>query len=102
MAAVAFAEAVVVGTAREQATTTVTCALCGTPQPLASAESKRVASNVRRCSDEHFTVWRCSDCGSLHSLSPADLARYYELYPIFAQRMNYAMRCAFRTRVRFL
>ncbi len=78
------------------------CDLCGTQQSSAAAERESVQSNVRRCAHERFTVWRCSGCGSLHSLSPENLERYYELYPIFEQRMNYAMWCAFTTRVRFL
>ena len=44
-------------------------------------ETAQVRCNVRRFADEHFVVWRCAHCHSLHARDEVDLAKYYADYP---------------------
>lgn len=67
-----------------------------------AAEQKQINSNVRRFNDEKFTVWRCSNCLSLHSKETVDLEYYYANYPIKKHAMKYGTRCAYRNRIRML
>jgi SAM-dependent methyltransferase len=60
--------------------TTETCRECGhSGEP---SESNDVRSNLRKYRDEKFRVWRCVGCGTLHCEEVADLAKYYQDYPI--------------------
>ncbi|MBI2470654.1 MAG: class I SAM-dependent methyltransferase [Planctomycetes bacterium] len=65
-------------------------------------EVTEIYSNVRKFKNEKFTVWRCSNCNSLHSKEAVNLDYYYEHYPIKQHTMNYATRCAYRNRLRLL
>ncbi|HOB93421.1 MAG TPA: class I SAM-dependent methyltransferase [Aquabacterium sp.] len=66
------------------------CAICGeTARP---AEVDRIRSNVRRFRERRFEIWRCPACQSLHCEPVADLAAYYQGYPIRAQRLDYFSR----------
>ena len=47
-------------------------------------------------------MWRCSNCGSLHSKEDADLALYYKHYPAKQQKMDMGTRVAYGNRLRFL
>ena len=76
----------------------VRCGFCNTTSRFDEVESALVPSNVRRCSNESFLVWRCPRCGSPHSLGPEDLSGYYAKYPIFDQTLSYPIRSAFRCR----
>lgn len=79
------------------------CHLCEKPGSYAGAIEKRtIPSNVRHFSNESFTVWRCTGCGSLHSLESADLPRFYADYPFKDHKLNFHMRCAYKKRIALL
>ena len=79
------------------------CSICERPQRFENAlEVKEIYSNIRKFKDEKFTVWRCSNCCSLHSKEEVNLDYYYEHYPIKQHTMNYATRCAYHNRLRLL
>jgi 2-polyprenyl-3-methyl-5-hydroxy-6-metoxy-1,4-benzoquinol methylase len=56
------------------------CNICRKPQPD-NVERASVRSNVRKFKSEHFAVWRCPECGSIHAKDEVDLAYYYSDYP---------------------
>ncbi len=58
-------------------------------------ESVPVRPNVRKFSSERFTVWRCPECKSLHSLEDADLDYYYSHYPFLVQETDWVLRLAY-------
>lgn len=63
----------------------VTCGLCGASATVALASTDR----NRRLSDERFSYYRCTSCGTLELVPvPADLARYYtaEYYAVPVDR----------------
>jgi 2-polyprenyl-3-methyl-5-hydroxy-6-metoxy-1,4-benzoquinol methylase len=79
------------------------CNVCEAPTTFQDAvESARIRSNVRRFRDEKFTVWRCSNCRSLHSLEGVDLDHYYAHYFLSQQRLDYFTRPGFSNRIRWL
>ena len=81
----------------------IVCNVCEHPQKYENAlEAKEIYSNVRKFKDEKFTVWRCSNCRSLHSKEAVNLDDYYEHYPLKQHIVNYATRCAYRNRLRLL
>lgn len=49
-----------------------------------AVERGSVRSNVRRYSDEHFALWRCPHCKSIHAQDEVDLDHYYKGYPFHA------------------
>lgn len=58
------------------------CNICDSPGTFEQAKDvARVHSNVRKFREESFTVWRCINCNSLHSLESVDLDAYYAYYP---------------------
>ena len=67
-----------------------------------SHDIARVKSNVRRFRNEEFTVWRCANCGSLHSLEDIDYAHYYKDYVLHRQKMDFYARRLFSSRTRQL
>jgi 2-polyprenyl-3-methyl-5-hydroxy-6-metoxy-1,4-benzoquinol methylase len=79
------------------------CNLCAAPGTLEQAEeSGPVPCNVRRHKENIFTYWRCRTCGSLHCAEDADLAHYYQHYPIKAQQLNFHARIGYRNRLALL
>ncbi len=81
----------------------VTCNLCRDPGTLAGAqETERVPSNVRRFQENLFTVWRCTNCLSLHCAEDADLPRYYADYPLQRQKFTFHDKIGYRNRLRLL
>jgi 2-polyprenyl-3-methyl-5-hydroxy-6-metoxy-1,4-benzoquinol methylase len=77
------------------------CNLCDTPGSLEqSTDVQSIRSNVRRFQAETFTVWRCRNCGSLHSKEAVDLEHYYRHYPIHAHEIDPVTRLAYRNRLR--
>lgn len=79
------------------------CNVCEEPGSLEnSLEQGQIYSNVRMFKEERFTVWRCSNCLSLHSKEAVDLDHYYAHYPIKNHTLRYATRCAYRNRIRLL
>ena len=82
------------------------CNVCDAPGTLAGAkERQRVPCNVRAFRNGCFTVWRCPNCGSLHSAEDADLDYYYSDYPphrVDATKLNFVTRIGCRHRSRIL
>ena len=80
-----------------------TCCICGKKHSASSGpESVRVPSNVRQYAQEHFTLWRCGGCKSIHSRDKVDLDRYYRHYPFFTQTLDAPLRWGYRRLVRRL
>jgi len=79
------------------------CNLCDKPGTFAEAtDVAQVPCNVRRFQHELFTVWRCTNCASLHSKEDAELARYYRDYPLQQQQLDPVLRVAYGNRLRLL
>jgi SAM-dependent methyltransferase len=79
------------------------CNLCDKPGTLSQAVEKgQVPCNVRHFAGELFTVWRCINCGSLHSAEDVDLAPYYAHYPLKNHSLDFPMRLAYGARLRIL
>jgi len=68
--------------------------ICGAPR-AAGAETASVRSNVRAFRDERFTVWRCTECGSIHAQDEVDLAHYYARYPVFDAALDWRLRTVY-------
>src|SRR5690349_6145001 len=77
-----------------------TCA-CGDGSDT-SHDIAKIKSDVRQCRNEEFTVWRCANCGSLHSLEDIDYAHYYEDYVVHHQKMDFYSRRLFSSGMRQL
>jgi 2-polyprenyl-3-methyl-5-hydroxy-6-metoxy-1,4-benzoquinol methylase len=55
--------------------------VCDRPARFEDAHDRRlIRSNVPDFRHLRFTVWRCDNCGSLHSLEPIDFERFYRNY----------------------
>jgi 2-polyprenyl-3-methyl-5-hydroxy-6-metoxy-1,4-benzoquinol methylase len=79
------------------------CNLCDSPGTLErAAESASIGCNVRRFSNETFTVWRCPNCNSLHCREAVDLDAYYVDYPMRQQRVDFAAIQAFKNRLKIM
>lgn len=82
---------------------TTLCPLCDVPGALSDTRDVvRVASNVRRFRHEHFTVWRCEHCRSLHAKEGVELGPYYTGYPLLNQRLDFFTRVGLRNRLKML
>ena len=83
-----------------------TCNVCDRPAILSdTTEKQSVPCNVRAFREGVFTVWRCSNCQSLHSADDADLNHYYSDYPahrMHATQLNLITRIGCRFRLRLL
>src|SRR5574338_820884 len=74
----------------------IICNVCQNPGLFSSAqERQQVPCNVRAFSDEKFTIWRCSGCGSLHCREHVDLDHYYEGYPVKLHQLDFWTRVAY-------
>jgi len=61
---------------------TLRCCLCLTElEATAGVERASVRCNVRAFASEHFEVWRCPACRSIHAAREVDLPHYYARYP---------------------
>ncbi|HEY9447019.1 MAG TPA: class I SAM-dependent methyltransferase [Burkholderiales bacterium] len=79
------------------------CSICESPGRIeASPEVASIRCNVREFVGERFTVWRCSNCGSLHSLEDIDYERFYRNYPVQQQKLDFFARRLFGSRLREL
>lgn len=80
-----------------------TCNICSRPGTLQDAlEVRQIRSNVRQFRQQLFTVWRCANCGSLHSREAVDLGFYYRHYPVHQHRLDPVTRLGYRNRWRSL
>lgn len=76
------------------------CPLCDRPGTLSEAsEIDSIPSNVRKFREHIFTVWRCSNCESLHSLEEVDLVPYYDAYPFKNHTLDYYTLIAYHNRL---
>ena len=79
------------------------CNICENPGTIEeSTEAGQVYSNVRKFKNDKFTVWRCTNCGSLHCKESVDLDQYYAHYPLQHDTLNYVNYIAYRNRLRLL
>lgn len=79
------------------------CNLCDNPGSFAAAEeTARIRAVVREFAHEEFTVWRCRNCKSLHCKEPIDHDIYYRNYPLKSHVLDFATRCAYANRLRFM
>lgn len=79
------------------------CNLCDQPGSFAQAREKaRVYCHVRKFKNDAFTVWRCVNCGCLHSLEPVDLQKYYDDYPFKNHKLDFHTKIAYANRVNLL
>jgi 2-polyprenyl-3-methyl-5-hydroxy-6-metoxy-1,4-benzoquinol methylase len=66
-------------------------------------ERTSARSNVRRFKNEHFTVWRCPHCKSIHAQDEVDLDYYYGGYPFHGgTELDWAERAVYRNMTRRL
>ena len=79
----------------------VACNICGT-QRAADAQTASVRCNVRRFSSEHFDVWRCSSCQSIHATDQVDLEHYYSGYPVHAANLDWRLNVVYGSMLRRL
>ena len=82
--------------------TSPTCAVCGAGGRRVVAEVGDVSCNVRAYSSEHFRLWRCASCRSIHAEDDVDLAHYYAGYPFHDLPMDWRLRVAYREQLRRL
>ncbi len=86
----------------EAAALTHTCSICGTVTK-GPVEEAKPRSNVRRFSTEHFTVWRCPKCKSIHAADDVDLDYYYRGYPFHGStELDFAQIAVYRNMARRL
>ena len=79
------------------------CCFCnGSWEGLGVVEHERVRGHSRESAGQHFTVWRCPSCFSLHSLEQVDLGYYYARYPLKEHRLDFVMRRAYGNRLALL
>lgn len=84
-------------------TNTVTCKICSEKNHIdINDNAAKVPSNIRQFKDEIFTVWRCKQCNSLASLEDIDYNHYYENYVMHKQKLDFATRLLFSSRLRQL
>lgn len=82
---------------------TIICNLCDDPASIDdSPEVEQVFSNVRQFCHESFTVWRCKNCGSLHSKEAVDLSKYYADYPMKRMKADYFFNRMYGNRLHIL
>lgn len=81
----------------------VVCNLCSNPGTFSEAhETAKVPACVQFFKEESFTVWRCTNCGSIHSKEEVDLVRFYDKYPFKFHTLDYHTRVAYRNRIKML
>jgi SAM-dependent methyltransferase len=68
--------------------------ICGAPR-AADGETASVRSNVRAFRAEHFVIWRCTACKSIHAQDDVDLAHYYAHYPVFDAALDWKLRAVY-------
>lgn len=79
------------------------CNVCESGGAFETArEVLKVPCHVRFFKDDSFTVWRCTQCGSLHSKEDVDLNNYYAHYPLKQHVLDFHTRCGYENRVRLL
>jgi 2-polyprenyl-3-methyl-5-hydroxy-6-metoxy-1,4-benzoquinol methylase len=76
-----------------------TAQVCNVCEPggveVAHAQIAVVRPNIRRLQHEHFNVWRCPSCRSIHAHEQVDLDFYYRDYPFLSVEMDWRSRAMF-------
>jgi 2-polyprenyl-3-methyl-5-hydroxy-6-metoxy-1,4-benzoquinol methylase len=79
------------------------CGFCFKGNVADAQECRAIPSPIRAFRSESFPVWRCRNCGSLHSLNVVDLDHYYAHYPRRdIDQPTFLTRCAYANLVRKL
>ena len=79
------------------------CNLCDNPGTLqGAAEKSQVPCDVRYFGGKLFTVWRCTNCRSIHSADEVDLSHYYSHYPLQRHTLDTPTRISYGRRLRVL
>lgn len=82
---------------------TMICNTCDRPGSFETAtECVKARSNVREFGQELFTLWRCDQCRTIHSLEPIDPEKYYKDYPVHNQKVDIFTRMILRNRLSFM
>lgn len=71
------------------------CSVCGETNS-GPVETAHVRSNVRAFVHEHFRVWRCGNCQSIHAWDEVDLDRYYQNYPLHRLKLDAPLKMGYR------
>lgn len=59
------------------------CNLCGYSTPQARDEDLgSIRGNTQKYLDAYFSLWRCPNCQTIHSLDPVDFTEIYADYPL--------------------
>jgi len=80
--------------------TSLKCCICGAETKDALTAS--INSNVRHYASEVFPVWRCPSCQTIHADREVNLDDYYEYYPFFGKKLDWAMRAGYHGLLRRL
>ena len=83
--------------------TDIRCKICGhmdageTPGAFGA-----VRGNTARFANRTFQLWKCPDCGSIHSVEPVDFRDIYSDYPLNKRRLDVFARGTLRNLLRRL
>ncbi|MCC6917083.1 class I SAM-dependent methyltransferase [Nitrosomonas sp.] len=80
-------------------TCSVICKICDQENKIDGSNTAKIKSNVRQFKEEQFTVWRCAQCGSLHSLEEIDYDFYYKNYVMQKQKLDFSTQLLFASRL---
>lgn len=84
-------------------TCSATCKACHAENHVdMNGNAAKIRSNVRQFKEEQFTVWRCTQCNSLHCLEEIDYDHYYKNYVMQKQKPDFSTRLLFASRLRQL
>lgn len=83
-------------------THSVVCNICNQENKIDASNTAKIKSNVRQFKEEQFTVWRCTQCNSLHCQEEIDYDHYYKNYVMQKQKMDFTTRLLFASRLRQL
>ena len=75
-----------------------TCCICG--EVSKPSEVANIRSNVRKYSNDQFSIWRCKICRSIHAGTKVDLNEYYRSYPFFDKELNWILSAGYRRLLR--
>jgi 2-polyprenyl-3-methyl-5-hydroxy-6-metoxy-1,4-benzoquinol methylase len=79
------------------------CNICSNPSTFEEATSlAKVSCHVRSHKEDSFTVWRCKNCNSLHSLESVYLEFYYSDYPFKRHTLDFHTRVGYKNRIKLL
>jgi SAM-dependent methyltransferase len=75
----------------------LTCNICNYKiDPQDPLEFFTFPCNIRAHWGEHFRVWRCPTCATIHCLEIVDLDEYYKIYPNSRAELSFPLRMCYR------